>query len=110
MFFKQKTSYEMRISDWSSVVCSSYLISRKKYKSLIIILLLFIGLNLVFWVRNIYGLFWLVSFGAVFLLLLYKGSESIVQNSLLLIASRSEVRRVGKECVSTCRSRWSQYH
>src|SRR3546814_14254372 len=25
-------------------------------------------------------------------------------------ASRSEERRVGKECVSTCRSRWSQYH
>src|SRR3546814_17455997 len=23
---------------------------------------------------------------------------------------RSEVRRVGKECVSTCRSRWSPYH
>src|SRR3546814_11409586 len=23
---------------------------------------------------------------------------------------RSEERRVGKECVSTCRSRWSQYH
>src|SRR3546814_18664905 len=25
-------------------------------------------------------------------------------------AQRSEERRVGKECVSTCRSRWSQYH
>src|SRR3546814_4904452 len=23
---------------------------------------------------------------------------------------RSEERRVGKECVSTCRSRWAQYH
>src|SRR3546814_10675592 len=28
-FFKQKTSYEMRISDWSSDVCSSYLIAEK---------------------------------------------------------------------------------
>src|SRR3546814_10979302 len=33
----------------------------------------------------------------------------------LLIAAtlgwfRSEERRVGKECVSTCRSRWSPYH
>src|SRR3546814_15345026 len=27
-----------------------------------------------------------------------------------LDASRSEERRVGKECVSTCRSRWSPYH
>src|SRR3546814_14269482 len=25
-------------------------------------------------------------------------------------ALRSEERRVGKECVSTCRSRWSPYH
>src|SRR3546814_13744280 len=24
--------------------------------------------------------------------------------------TRSEERRVGKECVSTCRSRWSPYH
>src|SRR3546814_20026411 len=24
--------------------------------------------------------------------------------------ARSEERRVGKECVSTCRSRWSTYH
>src|SRR3546814_15210306 len=24
--------------------------------------------------------------------------------------NRSEERRVGKECVSTCRSRWSRYH
>src|SRR3546814_15004004 len=26
------------------------------------------------------------------------------------LPSRSEERRVGKECVSTCRSRWSPYH
>src|SRR3546814_15245931 len=25
-------------------------------------------------------------------------------------SERSEERRVGKECVSTCRSRWSPYH
>src|SRR3546814_4762406 len=29
-FFKQKTAYEMRISDWSSDVCSSDLIARKE--------------------------------------------------------------------------------
>src|SRR3546814_11058513 len=28
----------------------------------------------------------------------------------LIVAGRSEERRVGKECVSTCRSRWSPYH
>src|SRR3546814_16601855 len=27
-----------------------------------------------------------------------------------MIEGRSEERRVGKECVSTCRSRWSPYH
>src|SRR3546814_9764372 len=26
------------------------------------------------------------------------------------VMTRSEERRVGKECVSTCRSRWSPYH
>src|SRR3546814_2429382 len=29
---------------------------------------------------------------------------------LLMPVIRSEERRVGKECVSTCRSRWSPYH
>src|SRR3546814_20828359 len=29
---------------------------------------------------------------------------------LLFQTIRSEERRVGKECVSTCRSRWSPYH
>src|SRR3546814_16735043 len=29
---------------------------------------------------------------------------------LFIYAQRSEERRVGKECVSTCRSRWSPYH
>src|SRR3546814_11067746 len=28
----------------------------------------------------------------------------------LILPVRSEERRVGKECVSTCRSRWSPYH
>src|SRR3546814_4136884 len=70
-FFKQKTAYEMRISDWSSDVCSS-------------------DLPLKNWLcvtkpclAGIYG---------------YSRG------------SRSEERRVGKECVSTCRSRWSPYH
>src|SRR3546814_13632726 len=28
----------------------------------------------------------------------------------MAVMERSEERRVGKECVSTCRSRWSPYH
>src|SRR3546814_1291276 len=31
-------------------------------------------------------------------------------NALAQRQQRSEERRVGKECVSTCRSRWSPYH
>src|SRR3546814_14334399 len=30
--------------------------------------------------------------------------------SVALLGTRSAGRRVGKECVSTCRSRWSPYH
>src|SRR3546814_17210353 len=32
------------------------------------------------------------------------------QGRALDMILRSEERRVGKECVSTCRSRWSPYH
>ena len=31
-------------------------------------------------------------------------------SEIMLQQTRSEERRVGKECVSTCRSRWSPYH
>src|SRR3546814_20764096 len=38
----------------------------------------------------------------------------LLQSSLVVLTlldlQRSEERRVGKECVSTCRSRWSPYH
>ena len=30
--------------------------------------------------------------------------------SVLMSMTRSEERRVGKECTSVCRSRWSPYH
>src|SRR3546814_13284104 len=33
-----------------------------------------------------------------------------VDKSMIISNIRSEERRVGKECVSTCRSRWSPYH
>src|SRR3546814_14203194 len=41
----------------------------------------------------------------------FGGAEGeILDRALRLRAPRSEERRVGKECVSTCRSRWSPYH
>src|SRR3546814_15397241 len=41
-----------------------------------------------------------------------RGGASTSATSLATkpVAKRSEERRVGKECVSTCRSRWSPYH
>src|SRR3546814_1881173 len=36
--------------------------------------------------------------------------HNLQEHSVVLIRGRSEERRVGKECVSTCRSRWSPYH
>src|SRR3546814_8518353 len=33
-----------------------------------------------------------------------------IRTEIISIEPRSEERRVGKECVSTCRSRWSPYH
>src|SRR3546814_16904667 len=33
-----------------------------------------------------------------------------LRSGLTEVSERSEERRVGKECVSTCRSRWSPYH
>src|SRR3546814_7315013 len=72
-FFKQKTAYEMRISDWSSDVCSSDLLDEE-----------------VSWPRA------------------RRGAAGQYRRDLGRI--RSEERRVGKECVSTCSSRWSPYH
>src|SRR3546814_13488452 len=36
--------------------------------------------------------------------------EASLKSGLEAGSKRSEERRVGKECVSTCRSRWSPYH
>src|SRR3546814_4122212 len=77
-FFKQKTAYEVRISDWSSDVCSSDLRS-SGYAA-----------------RS-------SPRGA--------GTPARDRHQAdghdLGRSPRSEERRVGKECVSTCRSRWS---
>src|SRR3546814_3182919 len=88
-FFKQKTAYEMRISDWSSDVC----------------LPIFGERELEVTVSNIRAADW-DSFRVNFFVLLNAGAIADTPHSLI----RSEERRVGKECVSTCRSRWSPYH
>src|SRR3546814_14234864 len=39
-----------------------------------------------------------------------KAARPVPGSADLCFLTRSEERRVGKECVSTCRSRWSPYH
>src|SRR3546814_12032842 len=39
-----------------------------------------------------------------------KGVNARSESTARMVTGRSEERRVGKECVSTCRSRWSPYH
>src|SRR3546814_2421896 len=83
-FFKQKTAYEMRISDWSSDVCSSDLqpVSGGALKNSC---------------KETHGEF-------------LSGLPRAGGQRVGVANGRSEERRVGKECVSTCRSRWSPYH
>src|SRR3546814_19634425 len=38
------------------------------------------------------------------------GDDRTVVDALVALAFRSDERRVGREGVSTCRSRWSPYH
>src|SRR3546814_20312640 len=110
-FFKQKTAYEMRISDWSSDVCSSDLgtniiktrtvgdvfgfnsgdITKSKTDSFVY------ALN---------GQWEVGDSAQITADLAYQDSTTQSQ----FFAIRSEERRVGKECVSKCRFRWLPYH
>src|SRR3546814_7883867 len=97
-FFKQKTAYEMRISDWSSDVCSSDL--PEAMASL--------GVNpqqnrLLPSVCGLQG-------GGEFQRMRRHHAVVSISGGDHRRRIRSEERRVGKECVSTCRSRWSPYH
>src|SRR3546814_4625138 len=96
-FFKQKTAYEMRISDWSSDVCSSDLTRSAELSQLPLL------------ADELLGQAHLFPEGRL--------DQDLQQVDLrgrnswrLQMDERSEERRVGKECVSTCRSRWSPYH
>src|SRR3546814_6370990 len=86
-FVKQKTAYEMRISDWSSDVCSSDLLAAGRH----------VGAAARIRTRLLDAH---LSFG--------ERDDHVAMFEADL--KRSEERRVGKECVSTCRSRWSPYH
>src|SRR3546814_16041536 len=100
-FFKQKTAYEMRISDWSSDVCSSDLIR--------------FSLQLPADSGDTGGFGQLDGWRALFDRRLELGGRLTWYSKydtpqLDEFTDSSEERRVGKECVSTCRSRWSPVH
>src|SRR3546814_19250379 len=101
-FFKQKTAYDMRISDWSSDVCSSDLAE----PVLAIVDLAHFGFFDDAQDPVLRGLD-----------LVEVGRGNLDQSFIVDVDlgtgfghDSSEERRVGKECVSTCRSRWSPYH
>src|SRR3546814_11170637 len=95
----------MRISDWSSEVCSSDLSGAK---NMVIIAGPHdeAGANLSTF-SNAAGSgqqHYLVALGASVRTINHEGTAVAGDGT------RSEERRVGKECVSTCRSRWSPSH
>src|SRR3546814_8790955 len=98
-FFKQKTAYEMRISDWSSDVCSSDL--QHEYVDSIEDA----GRHLLSLLQDILDLSKIEA-----------GREDLDESDVAIeevvgkAIGRSEERRVGKACGSTCRSRWSPSH
>src|SRR3546814_7391268 len=106
-FFKQKTAYEMRISDWSSDVCSSDLGQGAEEIRAVGTFAMREALNggvLAQLVRERFGVPVEIVDGQREAHFGFAGAVYGIDTE------RSEERRVGKECVRTCRSRWSPYH
>src|SRR3546814_1705927 len=105
LFLKQKTAYEMRISDWSSDVCSSDLFATR-----------WAAAELAY--QPELGPPWFFAFGRPIYLpwalfgwwFSFDAYAPKVFDEAGAIAARSEERRVGSECVSTCSSGGSAYH
>src|SRR3546814_4863588 len=114
-FFKQKTAYEMRISDWSSDVCSSDLpatfsiVATRWLTGLLVGLATFSVMPRTLLLdTNALTMVTTSSISMMFrLAFLYSVKRSPRQ---ICLCRRSEERRVGKEGVSTCRSRWTPYN
>src|SRR3546814_10356702 len=100
-FFKQKTAYEMRISDWSSDGCSSDLLPLGRQRRL----------DLQVLVRADQRIHDVEAHGDGRTLVLRMRIECqcvALTRPPQRVLGRSEERRVGKECVSPCRSRLSK--
>src|SRR3546814_14167757 len=104
VFFKQKTAYEMLISDWSADVCSSDLLDDT--------LNLAVGDVIQVWTWVTAVRTGTVGKVGVFAVTNVIDNDAAASAGYVNIAEigRSEERRVGKECVSKCRSRWSPDH
>src|SRR3546814_8026716 len=104
-FFKQKTAYEVRISDWSSDVCSSDLMALDSCRHCEISHPYQMPFRRISAVKTQQPIRLLPA-------VLHRGTEAARHDIPVrsAVIARSEERRVGKECVSTCRSRWSPYH
>src|SRR3546814_13570372 len=98
----QNTAYEMRISDWSSDVCSSDLLRPLQVGEDADV-----DAEFVRFAPNLLGAALLVLGSAVREV---QAHDIDARGEHAAQHRRSEERRVGTECVSTCRSRGSQYH
>src|SRR3546814_10859120 len=107
-FFKQKTAYEMRISDWSSDVCSSDL--RLDGADLTRAVLARARAEGGSWRKATLQHANLGGATLVDMDLSEAGMAHCELAGIRLERCRREERRVGNECVSTCRSRWSPLH
>src|SRR3546814_1640028 len=99
-FFKQKTAYDMRISDWSSTCALPISTARVKFPG---------GFQARFGYSRTMRR---PDFGSLNPVrkLNYVGNPILINNGSQGNPDRSEERRDGKECVSTCRARWSAYN
>src|SRR3546814_18553431 len=105
----------MRISYWSSDVCSSDLsttdISRGRSADETPLAIELRHISKAFGaVQANRDVCLAVKAGTIHGIVGENGAGKSTLMSILYGFYRSEERRVGKECVSTCRSRWSPYH
>src|SRR3546814_15796724 len=112
-FFKQKTAYEMRISDWSSDVCSSDLREHDRQRRLDRVDRVSLSLADPALVEDDQAdsdAGTMLRIGAAENRDLDARAGNFGDGDIAARTARivqSEERRVGKEGVSTCRSRWS---
>src|SRR3546814_6060056 len=102
-FFKQKTAYEMRISDWSSDVCSSDLFARERTAGEVHIRVFNPNLEAHGW-DSPHTALQIVNDDMPFLVDSVTMALAQAGASIYVLGHRSEARRVGKECVRKFRS------